>query len=56
MVQHQLGGAGENLDDPATVQYLVLDRTIITDPHDKALLADLLSGEFAVVSENEGIL
>jgi hypothetical protein len=50
------GVRGENLTDPASVQYLVLDRTIITDPRDKALLSDLLSGEFAVVSDVDGIL
>jgi hypothetical protein len=50
------GVHGEHLDDPATVQYLVLDRTLISDPRDKALLADLLSGEFRRVSESSGIL
>jgi uncharacterized membrane protein len=50
------GVRGENLTDPASVQYLVLDRTILTSARDKALLSDLLSGEFAVVSDVEGIL
>jgi hypothetical protein len=38
------------------VQYLVLDRTILTSARDKALLSDLLSGEFAVASDVEDIL
>jgi hypothetical protein len=50
------GVHGEHLDDPATVRYLVLDRTLISDPRDKALLVDLLSGEFRTVSESSGIL
>ncbi len=50
------GVQGEHLRDPATVQYLVLDRRLITDARDKALLADLLSSEFSVVSDNQDIL
>jgi hypothetical protein len=50
------GVHGEHLRDPATVRYLVLDRTLISDPRDKALLADLLSGEFRTVSDRSGIL
>jgi hypothetical protein len=44
------GVRGEHLDDPAGVQYLVLQRTMLGD-RDKALLSDLLSNEFVVVSE-----
>jgi uncharacterized membrane protein len=50
------GVRGEHLTDPASVQYLVLDRTILTSARDKALLSDLLSGEFAVVSDVQDIL
>lgn len=50
------GVQGENLDDPANVQYLVLERNLVTDPRDSALLADLLSGEFRIVTENTYIL
>jgi uncharacterized membrane protein len=50
------GVHGEHLRDPATVDYLVLDRTLINDPRDKALLADLLSGEFRTVSQASGVL
>jgi len=50
------GVHGEHLDDPADVQYLVLERDLIEDPRDVALLSDLLSGEFTVVWEDEGIL
>jgi uncharacterized membrane protein len=50
------GVQGEHLKDPATVQYLVLDRQLIDSDRDKALLSDLLSGEFSVVSETQDIL
>ena len=50
------GVQGEHLKDPANVQYLVLERDLVTDPRDKALLADLLSGEFQVVSENAYVM
>ena len=47
------GVRGEHLDDPATVQYLVLDRNLVERRRDRALLSDLLSGEFSIVSENQ---
>ena len=50
------GVHGEHLDDPAKVQYLVLERDLIGDPRDLALLQDLLSKEFSVIWENQGIL
>jgi hypothetical protein len=50
------GVHGEHLDDPATVQYLVLDRKLVEGGRDLALLSDLLSSEFAIVSENQDIL
>jgi uncharacterized membrane protein len=55
------GVRGEHLDDPAQVQYLVLDRRIMEgDSFDgersRALLADLLSYEFQIVSEHDGIV
>jgi uncharacterized membrane protein len=57
------GVRGEHLDDPAQVQYLLVDRTLMEDPLDsfgsarsRALLQDLLSYEFAVVSEHDDIV
>jgi hypothetical protein len=50
------GVRGEHLADPATVQYLVLDRTVITSDRDRALLRDLLSNEFAIVSDTQDVL
>jgi uncharacterized membrane protein len=50
------GVRGEHLDDPAKVQYLVLDRTAVGVGRDQALLDDLLSDEFSVVSDDQGIL
>ena len=50
------GVGGEHLDDPAAVRYLVLDRTLINDRRDRALLADLLRREFSIVSDDHGIL
>jgi hypothetical protein len=57
------GVRGEHLDDPAQVQYLLVDRTLMNDSLDpfgsarsRALLEDLLSYEFTVVSERGGIV
>ena len=50
------GVRGEHLDDPAQVQYLVIDRDTLGDPRDLALLADLLSHEFEVISEDQRVL
>ena len=50
------GVHGENLDDPAQVEYLVVDRAATTDDRDQALLSDLLSSEFTVVSDDQGIV
>ena len=50
------GVDGENLDDPGQVQWLLIDRNLVTSPRDQALLDDLLSNEFAVVSEQNGIV
>lgn len=50
------GVHGEHLDDPATVQYLVLDRSLVDGGRDLALLSDLLSNEFAIVSENRDMV
>ena len=41
------GVRGENLDDPVGVEWLALDRQLL-GPEDKAMLAGLLAGEFAV--------
>ena len=48
--------AFESLDDPGQVQWLLIDRTLATSPRDQALLDDLLHGEFAVVSDQSGIV
>jgi uncharacterized membrane protein len=50
------GVRGEKLDDPAEVQYLLLDRQLVQDPRDQALLKDLLSHEFAIVSDDHDVL
>ena len=50
------GVHGEHLDDPADVKYLLLDRQFVQDPRDKALLSDLLSNEFTIVSDDHDIL
>jgi uncharacterized membrane protein len=50
------GVRGEHLDDPANVQYLVLDRTLISSARDNALLADLLSNEFSIIWQSDNIL
>jgi len=50
------GVRGEHLDDPANVQYLLLDRTLITSPRDNALLADLLSSEFHILWQSDDLL
>ena len=57
------GVGGENLADPSQVQYLVLDRQLMRDPDDpfgssrsRALLDDLLSYEFTIVSDHDGVL
>src|SRR5262249_7223142 len=34
------GVRGEHLDDPADVDWLLIDRTLVTSPRDQALLAD----------------
>jgi len=50
------GVEGEHLHDPANVQYLALDRSQVGPGRDQALLDDLLSYEFEIVSEDQGIL
>jgi uncharacterized membrane protein len=48
---------GEELHDPATVEWLVIDRRLVTDPRERALLAGLVSeGEFEPVLARETIL
>jgi uncharacterized membrane protein len=49
------GVNGENLDNPAGVQWLLLDRQLL-GTEDKALLAHLLGGEFAVRFDHNDIL
>lgn len=49
------GVRGENLDDPAGVRWLLLDRSLL-GTEDKALLDRLLSREFAVRFEKDDIL
>ena len=50
------GVRGENLHDPAGVEYMLLDRRLVQDPHDQALLKDLLSNEFEIVSDDQDIM
>ncbi len=49
------GVRGENLDDPADVEWLALDTNLLGDA-DRKMLADLLEDEFAVRLDREGIL
>ena len=49
------GVAGEKLDNPADVRWLVLDRTLLS-ADDKALLTQLLSGEFVVRFDQNDIV
>ncbi len=49
------GVRGENLDDPAGVQWILVDRQVLST-EDKAFLATLLSGEFAVRFDRNDIL
>jgi uncharacterized membrane protein len=49
------GVRGENLDDPADVRWLVLDRTLLS-ADDKALVAQLLGGEFVVRFDQSDIV
>ena len=49
------GVKGENLDDPAGVRWLVLDRQLL-NPDDKTLLAQLLAGEFTVRFDQQDIV
>jgi uncharacterized membrane protein len=49
------GVHGENLDDPADVQWLVLDRRLL-DTKDTALAQDLLSSEFTIRFEQADIV
>ncbi|HEV7525669.1 MAG TPA: DUF2079 domain-containing protein [Acidimicrobiia bacterium] len=50
------GVRGEHLDDPAGVEYLLLERSLADSPRDKALLNDLLAHEFKIVSDDQGTL
>jgi uncharacterized membrane protein len=50
------GVEGENLDDPADVEWMVLDRRLVQGDRDKALLDDLLSSEFQVVYEQDDMV
>lgn len=50
------GVRGENLDDPARVDWLIIDRTMMGET-DTPILARLLgNGEFVIRSEEQGIL
>src|SRR5437762_1105521 len=50
------GVDGENPDDPGQVQWLLIDRTLVTASRDRLLLDDLLHGEFGIVSEQDGLV
>jgi len=49
------GVRGENLHDPAEVQWLVLDRSVLGE-EDKNLLSRLLASEFVVRFDQDGIM
>ena len=49
------GVRGENLHDPARVQWLVIDRLLLST-EDKALLTSLLSNEFSVRMDRDDIV
>ena len=49
------GVHGENLDDPAGVQWLILDRRLL-DPKESALVNDLIDSEFTVRFEQSDIV
>ncbi|MFN2608717.1 MAG: DUF2079 domain-containing protein [Acidimicrobiales bacterium] len=49
------GVRGEHLDDPAGVQWILLDRRILS-PEDTALLDSLLAGQFAVRYDHQDIM
>ncbi len=49
------GVHGENLDDPAGVQWLILDRRLL-DPKNTALANDLLGSEFTIRFEQSDIV
>jgi uncharacterized membrane protein len=49
------GVAGEHLDDPARVQWIVVDRRLV-DGDGKRLLDDLLRDEFVVYSDRDDVL
>jgi uncharacterized membrane protein len=50
------GVKSENLHDPAVVEWLVLDRQLITSTEDKAMVSALLQHEFAVRFDKEDIV
>jgi uncharacterized membrane protein len=50
------GVKGENLDDPADVQWLLVDRRLLNAPEDISLLTRLLRREFDVRFERDGIV
>ena len=50
------GVRGEHLDDPGKVQYLLLDRPLVSSDRDKALLADLLASEFRIVYSRDNMI
>jgi uncharacterized membrane protein len=50
------GVNGEHLDNPATVQWLLIDRQLLTSPRDKALFDDLLTHEFKIRYEKDDIV
>jgi uncharacterized membrane protein len=50
------GVHGEHLDDPGKVQYLLIDRQLVSADRDEALLSDLLSSEFRIVWSRDDLL
>ena len=50
-----MDGPGEDLDDPADVEWLAID-TALNDPDSEKLLDRLLAREFRVMYEEDGII
>ena len=50
------GVKGEHLDNPDTVDWILMDRGLVQNPRDRALFDDLLEHEFKIVDERSGVL
>ena len=50
------GVHGEGLDNPDTVDWILMDRGLLQNPRDTALFDDLMAHEFKVVDERGGLV